>query len=87
MVNDSREISSSNLGPEIKATFAGEVLQSSSSSSSSSSSERNPRSVFACRAVSIAALEEALRNGKQDLAAVEILPLETVHTSSLEGGS
>lgn len=49
MVNDSKEVQ--DLGPQLKATFAGEVLSEESSS---------PRSIFACRAVSIEAVEDAL---------------------------
>lgn len=56
MVNDSKEIK--NLGPQIKATFAGEVLSEESSS---------PRSVFACRAASIEAVEAALLKSVQIL--------------------
>ena len=48
MVNDSKDIK--NLGPQVKATFAGEVLEESSS----------PKSIFACRAASIKAVEDAL---------------------------
>jgi len=48
MVNDSRTIE--DLGPEVKATFAGEVADNSS----------NPKSIFACRAKSVEAVEEAL---------------------------
>tara|TARA_R110002060_G_scaffold12609_5_gene17965 strand:- start:2329 stop:2541 length:213 start_codon:yes stop_codon:yes gene_type:complete len=48
MVNDSKDIK--NLGPQVKATFAGEVLEESSS----------PKSIFACRAASVKAVEDAL---------------------------
>ncbi|KAK0123964.1 hypothetical protein ONS95_008952 [Cadophora gregata] len=74
MVNDTKAIK--NLGPQVKATFAGEVLEESSS----------PKSIFACRAASVKAVEEALKeSGDHDMATVKIFPLETVHTSALEG--
>lgn len=73
MVNDSKDIK--NLGPQVKATFAGEVLEESSS----------PKSIFACRAASVKAVEDALsKGGNHDMTAVKIFPLETVHTSVLE---
>lgn len=49
MVNDTKNIQ--DLGPDIKTTFKGEVL---------SEEETSPRSIFACQAASIQAIQEAL---------------------------
>ncbi|CZS89443.1 uncharacterized protein RCO7_08998 [Rhynchosporium graminicola] len=77
MVNDSNNIK--DLGPQVTATFAGEVLSKDSS---------NPKSIFACRAASIEAVKDALsEKGNHDMSTVKIFPLETVHTSVLDESS
>jgi len=65
MVNDSKEVQ--DLGPQVKATFAGEVLSEESSS---------PRSIFACRAASIEAVEDALKRNVLQTTLTSILNFE-----------
>ncbi|KFX93731.1 hypothetical protein V490_04722 [Pseudogymnoascus sp. VKM F-3557] len=71
IVRDERDIQ----GLDLKPTFAGKVLTEGS---------KIPKTVFACQVASIEAIKEAMRkHSPSDLSTVEILPLETVHTSHL----
>ncbi|KFY42142.1 hypothetical protein V494_02576 [Pseudogymnoascus sp. VKM F-4513 (FW-928)] len=71
IVRDERDIQ----GLDLKPTFAGKVLTEGS---------EIPKTVFACQGASIEAIKEAMRkHSPSDLSNVDILPLETVHTSYL----